>query len=347
MAQPSANRLAQAALTGNLNVSLKYDDLVALSPVVRKEVLTGELNRRLKSMDSVTGSETDTLVEAMSGLGLKELCDGFHSPSKFAGVVQTARNSLEAFASPYPISSSPLLEQDSGSKLLSPNHLVPAPTPASAPEHPSTPVSVSPSLMSPPRTSSPSGSVTGKGGSERDRLLGVVSKLEPNPAKAAEIADLLLTLSRKERAMCIFNSEHLRTKVADARYVLEADDEPAAAAPTSASTAPAAPTTPIVKRAEQIQASPHTPELGSRGPSTTTSPEAPVTPVQNGTSTWTLSALAGLSAAEIIKIASSPTATGLPLPKADSVVTKATDEFVDSLTSKTIQQQKQMLGEKL
>jgi polyadenylate-binding protein len=346
----SSGSYYNAALAGNLNVPLKYDDLSALSPVVRKEVLTGELSRRLKQNDTVTESETDALVEAMSELDLKELCDGFVSPTKFVKNIQVARDTLNVPAR-YPESSSPAPDQDSSSsgKLLAPNSVSALPTPASAPEHPSTPVSISSSRVSPPRTSSPSGSVNG--GSERDRLLAAVSRTEREPARAAEITELLLTLSRKERAMCIFNPEYLKSKIVDAKDVLDATDENAPPETLPAVDEPVgrvAPSTPQVKRINSTESSPRTPDLASRATSAVASP-APATPgTSNGSSTHTLASLARLPATEIVKLASSPSSTtGLPLPKADAVVTKATDEFIDGLMSKPVQQQKQLLGEKL
>ena len=39
--------------------------------------------------------------------------------------------------------------------------------------------------------------------------------------------------------------------------------------------------------------------------------------------------------------------TGLPLPKADPLVTRSTDEFIDSIQGKTIAQQKQAVGDRL
>ena len=48
---------------------MRYDDLSALSPVVRKEVLTGELSRRIKGMDVVSGDDLDSVVNAMVSYG--------------------------------------------------------------------------------------------------------------------------------------------------------------------------------------------------------------------------------------------------------------------------------------
>jgi polyadenylate-binding protein len=93
--------------------------------------------------------------------------------------------------------------------------------------------------------------------------------------------------------------------------------------------------------------SPQTPDLSSRGPSAAASP-TPTTPGNNiaGIS-YTIASLARLPAAEIIRLANSSNATGLPLPKADALIVRTTDEFIDGLLDKPIQQQKQALGEKL
>lgn len=160
-----------------------------------------------------------------------------------------------------------------------------------------------------------------------------------DPAQTAELTELLMSLPKRERAMCLFNVEVLRAKIADAKLVLEVDDDDEPAPLT------AVPQTPQMKKILTMETSPKTPDLSSRGPSATASP-APVTPSAPST-VHTISSLARLPASEIIKLATSPSATGLPLAKPDPLVIKATDEFVDSLQDKPTQQQKQQLGDKL
>lgn len=316
---------------------MRYDDLSALSPVVRKEVLSGELSRRIKAMDTVSVDELDAVVDSIVGLSLSDVVSGIQDPAKLAEQVENAKNTLNVSktSSPAPGKSpSPSASQDSRTlDLNAPNAT------ASAPDHPSTPLSMPATLSTPPRTESPSGSVAPT--SERDRMAAAVSKLEST--QAAELTDLLMSLPKRERAMCLFNVEVLRAKIADAKLVLEVDDgeqHPAKAA------VPETPVTPQARKiATPLEASPQTPDLSSRGPSTTASP-TPVTPSAPSTA-HTIASLARLPASEIIKLANSSSATGLPLPKADPLVIKATDDFIDSLLDKPIQQQKQQLGDKL
>ncbi|KDQ09039.1 hypothetical protein BOTBODRAFT_37417 [Botryobasidium botryosum FD-172 SS1] len=347
----SSGSYFNAALSGNLNLPMKYEDLSALSPVVRKEVLTGELSRRLKALGSVPSTEVDSIVESLVGLNLSEVIDGIHNPQKLEEQVQSLRES-SVEAQPQPVSASP-------SGLLDPKSLG-VPAPASNPEHPSTPLSVSESISTPPRTSSPSGSLVT--GSERDRLTAAATRLEPNSRKVSDIVDLLFTLSKKERALCLFNPEYLKGKMAEAKEVLDADDgEPSDVSPPSNSKAASAPSVSELKqevvvatpeRKKQVVdmiASPQTPELSSGGPSAAPSPSIPEKPslAALGVAPHTLSSLARLPATEIVKLANSSSVTGLPLPKADPVVVKATDDFIDGLQGKPKQQQKQQLGEKL
>ncbi|KAN0131697.1 hypothetical protein V8E53_010539 [Lactarius tabidus] len=323
-----------AALSGTLSLSMRYDDLSALSPVVRKEVLTGELSRRLKSMPTIPAAEIDSIVESLVGLSLSDVVTAIQDPSKLDDQIQRARNTLASSAVTPPMKTpSPANSQDS--RLLDPNALNAT---ASAPEHPSTPISVAASLSTPPRTSSPSGSVAPTTNSERERVLAAVTRLEPS--RAVDLTELLMSLPKRERAMCLFNVEVLRAKLVDAKAVLDSDDgvdEPAASPVPE-------PVTPQNKRPIPVsqENTPRTPDLSSRGASAAASP----TPATPGT-THTVASLAQLSAAEILKIASSPSTTGLPLPKADPSVVEATDKFIDSLSDKPIQSQKQLLGEKL
>jgi len=152
-----------------------------------------------------------------------------------------------------------------------------------------------------------------------------------------------MSLPKRERAMCLFNIEVLRAKIADAKMVLDSSDgeeeEKVAPAPAPA------PVTPQAKKTftAPLEDSPQTPALSSRGPSAASSP-VPTTP---SSASHTIASLARLPAVEIVKLANSSSATGLPLPKADPLVVKATNEFIDGLIDKPIQAQKQQLGDKL
>jgi len=320
---------------------MRYDDLSALSPVVRKEVLTGELSRRLKSMPTIHSAEVDAIVESLVGLSLSDVVSAIQDPTRLDDQIQRARNTLVIASSavtPPEKTPSPANSQDS--RLLDPNALNAT---ASAPEHPSTPISVAASLSTPPRTSSPSGSVApATAASERERILAAVSRLEP--ARAVDLTDLLMSLPKRERAMCLFNVEVLRAKLVDAKAVLDSDDAENGPTINTTPQVTSEPVTPQNKRTVPVsqESSPRTPDLSSRGASAAASP----TPATPGTS-HTVTSLARLPATEIIKIANSPSTTGLPLPKADPLIVEATDKFIDSLSDKPINTQKQQVGEKL
>ncbi|KAJ7247907.1 hypothetical protein B0H12DRAFT_1186702 [Mycena haematopus] len=325
-----------AALSGTLNFPMRYDDLYALSPVVRQEVLTGELSRRVKSMNLVPNTEIDSIVESLVQISLQDVVSCIEDPAKLTEQVNNIRHSLRPSKQSSPSKSpSPSASQDSG--LLDPNALNAT---ASAPEHPSTPISINASLSTPPRTSSPSGSVPPT--SERERIHAAICKLESS--RQAELTELLMSLPKRERAMCLFNVEILRAKLADAKVVLDSSDDETD--PAAAEAIQPVPITPQAKKIAVPTASPQTPELSSRGPSATASP-APATPGNNATAGYTISSLSRLPAAEIIRLATSTNATGLPLPKADPLVVQATDEFIDGLLDKPPQVQKQQLGDKL
>lgn len=282
-------------------------------------------------MDVVPAEDLDTIVETIAGLTLADVVSVIQDPTKLAEQIEQATNALTVSKTSTPSKSpSPPMSQDS-------RNLGPPNATASAPDRPSTPISMPTSLSTPPRTESPSGSVPPP--TERERMSAAISKLESTDV--AELTELIMSLPKRDRAMCLFNMEVLRAKIADAKLVLQADDEDGSAAK--------APETPVTPQAKKIiasaGASPKTPDLSSRGPSATASP-APVTPGQ-ATTTHTIASLALLPASEVVRIARSPSASGLPLPKADPLVVKATDEFIDGLLDKPIQTQKQALGDKL
>jgi polyadenylate-binding protein len=321
---------------------MRYDDLASLSPVVRKEVLTGELSRRVKKLDIVPAKEIGSIVDSLVNVSLSEVLQYVEDPGRLHEQVEIIKAKRSKVSTPEKSPSrSASASQDS--RLLDPNALNAT---ASAPEHPSTPISVSES-SSPPRTSSPSGSVPPI--SERDRIIAAVGKLEST--RHSELTDLLMSLPKRERALCLFNAEYLRTKIADAKMVLDSEDgdEEDKNPPDTQSTKSAPHTVPVTpqpkKTAPRVVDSPHTPDLSSRGPSANASP-LPPTP-GSASSAHTLASLSKLPAAEIIRLSNSSSATGLPLPKADPLVVQATDEFIDSLLGKPPQMQKQQLGDKL
>ena len=342
----SSGSYYNAALAGQLQMSMSLEELSALSPVVRKEVLSGELQRRVKNLNEVASSDVDTIVESLLALSLSEIVDAIHDRTRFSSVVQTAKNSIKSAEGSKDRSKSPSPANSADSRLLDPNVLAAT---ASAPDHPSTPVSHSSPLSTPPRTSSPA-SLTQPGGgglSERERLRIAVGRLESDSERASAITELLMSLSKRERAMCLFNVEVLRGKVADAKLVLDSDDVE--------ETAPVAPSTPARKTTSStLDDSPRTPALSSRGPSAAASPATPVTPPSKSvaaalsSSSIALDKLAQMPAERVIEVLKDATLVeSLGLTKADPLIVKATDEFIDSLASLTVPKQKQQLGDKL
>ncbi|KAL0579003.1 hypothetical protein V5O48_002998 [Marasmius crinis-equi] len=342
-----------AALSGTLNLPMKYDDLAALSPVVRKEVLTGEFSRRVKNSGLVSGPEIDQVVEALISVSLSEVVKVIEDPDKLADQIRGIQSNQQESQSNGEETQSRSTSQDS--RLLDPNALAAT---ASAPEHPSTPISVNASLMStPPRTTSPSGSLPPV--SDRDKMLNAVSKFEADASKRDLLTELMMGLPKRERAMCLFNTEVLRLKIEEAKAVLESEEEEEEApAPP-----PVTPKKKAVTRATEDGSSPLTPDLSSRGPSATSSPlpgtptPAPgananvaiASPSSVPTTQYTsIASLSKLPAAEIVRLATKGglVADGV-LPKADPLVVAATDEFIDGLMGQQPHQQKQQLGDKL
>ncbi|KAL1732144.1 hypothetical protein EV714DRAFT_282772 [Schizophyllum commune] len=315
-------KMVKAALSGQLNLPMKYEELSNLSPVVRYEVLTGELSRRVKTMDVVPLDDVERIVEGIVNLKLDEVVKLLDDPGKLSQTVMSMRPSK---------SPSPSASQDS--RLLDAQTLNAT---ASAPEHPSTPISANASLSTPPRTSSPSGSAPHQ--TERERVFAAVCKLESTNQEA--LTDLLMSLPKRERALLLFNAETLRAKLVDAKAVLEASDDDEPPAPT-------VPVTPQPKRKAQLaSASPQTPELSSRGPSATSSP-APATPSAPTAiaSEFSAAKLARMLAQDIIKIANST--PDFPFPKPDLAAVHDTNAYVDSMMDLPLANRKQRVGSEI
>ncbi|KAH6917881.1 hypothetical protein BKA70DRAFT_1245621 [Coprinopsis sp. MPI-PUGE-AT-0042] len=340
----------QAAVSGSLNIPMKYDELSALTPVVRKEVITGELNRQIKDLNIVPEDEINDIVDSIAGLTLSVIVQTVGDTNKLREQVELRaknpiRNDVPA-KSDTPLSTS--RDSTSTSELNAAS--------ASAPEHPSTPLSVSVD-STPPRTSSPSGSVAPL--SERERIFAAISKLENS--RQTELTDLLMGLPKRERGNLV-----------DAKVILESEDEedeiqqtPISAPPTKIPTPPppaaavVAPSTPQKAplkvedpvtpktKAPVVEDTPPTSEVPSKAPAATVSPVSAAPATGPASNTWTIASLAKLPAAEIVRLANMSSATGLPLPKADPLVVQATDEFIDGILDQTVLVQKQRLGDKL
>jgi polyadenylate-binding protein len=302
-----------------LNVPLQYDSLSALSPVVRKEVLSGELTRRIKSLGAVRNDEVEPLVDSIVSLSLSDVVSVIQDPTKLADRVRATRS----LTSP-----SPAPSQDS--RLLDP---VTSAAIASAPEHPSTPVSIPGSIATPPRTSSPSGSLHPT--SERERMVQAISRLEKS--QIGELTDLLMSLPKRERALCLFNTELLRAKIADAKIVLEAaEEEELAPAPAPI------PATPQKRAAVVGFSTPETPDLSSRGPSVAASP-APQTPGTTA-STHNLDSLAQLSFTKIYDLINS--GASLPSLSVSPELIEETNQWVASVSAHSLPTFKEQAGRK-
>ena len=205
-------------------------------------------------------------MEVLLGLSLHQVVDGIQDPTKLAEQVQNTKDVISAMTQETQRSvGSPSPTASHDSRLLDLNALNTTPL---APEHPSTPLSLSASLSTPPCTSSPLGSIA-PSTSEKDRLMAVVIRLKPK--NAAEITDLLMSLSKREHALCLFNAEVLKNKVAEANEVLEVimvehDEMPMVEKWASRALAPAAPVTPHSKfDPAPPDDSPQTPDLSSWG----------------------------------------------------------------------------------
>ena len=317
---------------------ITYNSLSTLSTVVRKEVLIGEVSRQVKSLDMVNDKDVDDIVESIVSLSLSNVLQIIEDPTKLKEQVEHFKSKLplQQIETPEESPSRPASEPTSQDSRLLDNNAA-----ASAPEHPSTPVSLSPA-----RTSSPAGSVPPV--SERDRVFAAIARLESG--RQTDLTDLIMSLPKRERALCLFNTEVLRAKLADAKIVLDsesADEQDGKPTDTQSTKSAPVPSTPQAKKSvvPQLEASPRTSELSSVGASAATSSMLATSCPPS--ETHTIASLAKLPAAEIVRLANSASATGLPLPKADPLIMQATDEFIDQLISKPPAMQKQSLGEKL
>ncbi|UZJ52645.1 hypothetical protein CBS101457_001965 [Exobasidium rhododendri] len=166
---------------------------------------------------------------------------------------------------------------------------------------------------------------------ERERLHRAVTELLPADSPVEEIVALLIGLPKKERAMSLFNQEHLRKKIDEAIAIIDLEDDGESAS---------------VEHVEGVATS-AIPRLTKENIALASSSPAGTFGSDERPKVYTLSDLADLPALEIIKLASSSQSAGLPLPKADARITKETNDFIDSLQDLASHDQKQKLGDQL
>lgn len=279
MDRRQSNSYFKAAMANSDGSAVDEDQLRALTPVVRNEVLAGEFNRRVKELPTIKSEQVDGIVSELVKLKLAEAVEALNNPVSLFQHVSDAKDKLPQ---------SPVASHVPASATLG----VPAQRTVSGSSADNL------SIMS----SAPASS------KERERILKAVIGVLPQGSPVEDITDMLASLPKKERALCMFNPEFLKSKVDEAREILDMEDEEDGAEPVS---------------------------KGKPSPEV----EAP--------KTYTLASLSKLPAAEIVSLANSSHAAGLPLPKPDPAVVKATDEFIDSLDGKPPHDQKQKLGDQL
>ncbi|KAG8958183.1 hypothetical protein FRC03_009384 [Tulasnella sp. 419] len=201
-----------AAFEGSLDIPMQYQELSTLPSSFRKAVLIGELTNKLSSMttDIVPSHGIDAIVKWLIELDLTQILEGIHDPNILTQHISSARAALN-------------LRVTVPSNTLEESPRTPPPLLDDPPSE--LPVTKSDSdLFATP--SSPPGSIASpedpsRDVSERGRFISSVSSYIPDEAEVQRITDLLMTLPKGERAICLFNPGILTKKIADAREVLD------------------------------------------------------------------------------------------------------------------------------
>ena len=312
----------KAGVPSDANGLADEAQLRSLSNVVRSELLSGEFTRRVQQLPSIQEAQVDDIVAELLKLRLSDAVEALNNPISLIQRVNDARERVPALQASTP-----------------------------APSTPATPVTPGPLSSENPallgvqtQRSVSSTSSVGEGGAsgkERERLLKAVLSITEAGAPVEDITDMLASLPKKDRALALFNPEFLKQKVEEAKDILDITDEsgedlspPRETQSSTTAPAPAAASN-VLKDASNGQSS--VPAAAAED----------AKPTAAAALVYTLSTLAALPALEIVRLASSASSSGLPLPKADPEVVKATDAFIDSLQGKAAHDQKQKLGDQL
>ncbi|CAD6893862.1 unnamed protein product [Tilletia laevis] len=335
----ASNSYFKAALS-NETETVDAEQLAALTSGVRQEVLSGEFSKRVSKLPTIQDDQVSSIVDELVKMRLTDAVDALNNPIELLQRVTDAREKLGIIHGSLPSVSAPV-GNGNGTEA--------------AATQPQQPPSSSSGFLLPPSSKKATGDAASvlssapATGKERERLFNAIQGVAPAGSDVEAITDMLVSLPKKERALCLFNTEMLRNKVEEAREILSMSDEedddkgysPAVTAPAAeaSSVVPGAPATP----ADSTRALKDAPVSAAAGSSTDAASSAP--------QTYTLSTLAALPALEIVRLASAPPSSansgGLPLPKADANVLRETDAFVDGLSGKPMHDQKQKVGDVL
>ncbi|KAE8230151.1 hypothetical protein CF326_g4857 [Tilletia indica] len=327
----ASNSYFKAALS-NETETVDAEQLAALTSGVRQEVLSGEFSKRVGKLPTIAEDQLGMIVDELVKLRLTDAVDALNNPIELLQRVTDAREKLGIIHGSLSSVGNGNGNGKNGSEAAAPTQ------------------SSSSGFLLPPSSKKATGDASSvlssapATGKERERLFNAIQGVAPAGSDVEAITDMLVSLPKKERAMCLFNNEMLRNKVEEAREILSmSDDEEEDGAPAvpaggeASSVVPGAPATP----ADSTRALKNAPvSAAAAAPA-----ETPAT------TTYTLSTLAALPALEIVRLASAPPSSansgGLPLPKADGNVLRETDAFVDGLSGKPVHDQKQKVGDVL
>lgn len=163
---------------------------------------------------------------------------------------------------------------------------------------------------------------------ERTRLLEAVRSILPSDPAVADIVDMLAGLPKKERAMALFSTDYLTSKVAQAKELLEMTREDSDGTHES-----------NAENAVQSQS------RSKAGAQQTTQISASNSTAKDGQ--YTLASLAGLPCMEVIALVRSSDHS-LPLPPIDEAQWSRTDSMMDTILAEPREaERKQKLGDVL
>lgn len=165
--------------------------------------------------------------------------------------------------------------------------------------------------------------------SEKDRLKEAVGRTVSEENLRDQIVDLLLGLPKKERALCLFNPEHLKLKIEDAKLVLSSSDDEEEDA------------------RKQQRASLPTPRSS---PTPVVPPSTPMKKPLSIPTPTSLSALGALPAKTILVLlrdSTKPLEKAFGIERVEQDKENGTQEFMDGMEGKLAHEVKQKLGEKL
>ncbi|RUS15201.1 hypothetical protein BC937DRAFT_92759 [Endogone sp. FLAS-F59071] len=366
----------QVPVPNHQDGSFNTDYLANLSDVMRVEMIRNEVHKRVSNSGVVAHSEVEQIVNHLLGLAMNDTLTMLKHPHVMQDKIKEVKEAIHIKHSlPPQVLMANMYNQDRKQSIP---YAQPPPPISISPAQISQRASVTPPVVSLPTTSlsqhnvsfaphlgysSPGRTLRRRGSvdsvssvmtdvssvNQRKKMYDAVIKIGETEY-VDDIVDMLLTLKRKERSLCIFNHDFLKEKVKAAKEALDIFQDEVDFSAFVAATTNSTPTTPIPQNITPA------PKPSSKATKTTVPPRSVTPPAVIPVSKVTTPIILPAKISKAIPIVAPPSSQSptTPEPQAVAPIQSKVSEhyleiekFLTSIEDKSLSEKKQKLGDRL